>query len=98
MIIRIVKIGFKPQSIVTFKALFENQKAKIRAFDGCSHLELLQDKNNPETFMTYSFWESEEALNKYRESELFKGIWADTKVHFNAKPEAWSLNQLHKID
>ncbi len=42
---------------------------------------------------TYSHWESEAALETYRHSELFAEVWAATKVLFNAKPEAWSVQR-----
>ena len=56
-------------------------------------LELYQDKTNPELFFTYSYWEREEDLENYRNSALFKNVWAKTKVLFNDKPQAWSVNK-----
>lgn len=93
MIIRIVKMGFKTESIDEFLAMFVTKKDKISGFNGCTHLKLIRDIHNPNQFFTYSHWESEEHLNSYRESELFKGIWANTKKHFNQKPEAWSVQE-----
>jgi quinol monooxygenase YgiN len=94
MIKRIVKMSFKPENIEVFKTIFETNWQKIKGFEGCSHVELLQDKNNPEIFFTYSMWQSETHLNNYRNSELFTTVWASTKILFNAKPEAWSVDQL----
>ena len=93
MLIRIVKMSFHPEKVPIFLAMFEQVKHKIRANDGCNHLELLQDKNNPSIFFTYSHWEDDSFLQKYRNSALFKSVWEDTKCHFNAKPEAWSVEQ-----
>ena len=45
-------------------------------------LELYQDKNNPEIFFTYSYWDKEEDLEHYRNSELFKNVWIQTKKYF----------------
>ena len=36
----------------------------------------------------------EEDLENYRHSTLFKAVWAETKLKFNGKPEAWSVNKL----
>ncbi len=94
MIVRIVKLSFKESEIETFKKIFDNVNELIRDQKGCSKLELYQDKNNPSVFFTYSYWESETDLNNYRESELFIQTWKKTKVLFNAKPEAWSVNKL----
>lgn len=94
MFVRIVKLSFKPEKIKTFLKNFENQKELIRNFKGCRLLELYRDKTNPEIFFTYSYWETEQDLENYRNSELFKGIWANTKIYFNDKPEVWSVDKL----
>jgi heme-degrading monooxygenase HmoA len=39
---------------------------------------------------TFSLWESEEALNNYRHSELFSVTWAKTKILFADRPVAFS--------
>lgn len=42
---------------------------------------------------TLSHWESEENLEQYRQSELFKSTWAKTKVLFREKAQAWTLEE-----
>jgi len=92
MLYRLVKLTFKEESVPLFLENFERNKDAIRQFPGCYHLELWQQHEpNANTFFTYSHWESEEHLNAYRASELFQTVWANTKVHFAARPEAWSL-------
>lgn len=93
MIIRIVKMTFMPEKVNEFLKVFNASKHLIRNFEGCSHLELLNDINSPNIFFTYSYWQSEEALNKYRNSELFAGVWKETKILFADKTEAWSVEQ-----
>jgi len=63
---------------------------KILAREGCFHVELLRTMSPDNIFFTFSLWESEEALNAYRHSELFKGVWPRTKALFAAPAEAWS--------
>lgn len=91
MIKRIVKLTFEPAKIPTFLANFEAVKDQIRAFDGCSHLELWRAEQPSNVFFTYSYWASEAHLNAYRHSELFRTTWAKTKILFADKPEAWSV-------
>lgn len=97
MFIRIVKLGFRDDFIETFLERFETDKYHIRQFPGCQHLELYRDKNDPSQFFTYSFWEAEEHLEAYRNSALFKDIWSRTKIGFNRRPEAWSVNRLESL-
>jgi len=93
MIIRIVKMSFAPEKVNEFLLLFNASKQQIRNFQGCSHLELLNDAGQPNIFFTYSHWENESRLDEYRNSQLFAGVWASTKILFNDKPQAWSLVQ-----
>lgn len=97
MIIRVVKMVFRLEEVEAFKILFEERKSLIRNFEGCTHLELWQDKNQPHLFITYSWWDSEAHLNAYRNSHFFDDTWALTKQKFAAKPEAWTVEQLHRL-
>jgi len=94
MIKRIVKMVFRSNETETFIQLFNERKANIRASKGCTHLELFRATQKEEIFFTYSFWESEEDLNNYRHSDLFKDTWAKTKILFAERPEAWSVEVL----
>ena len=93
MFVRIVKMSFHSQHIDAFSVMFNQKKEFIRASEGCRLLELYQDKNNPEVFFTYSYWDNEEDLENYRNSELFKNVWIQTKKYFNDKPLAWSVDK-----
>lgn len=86
-------MSFADEHIDAFLENFHQNKTDIRNFEGCRLLELYRDKDNTNIFFTYSYWEGQENLDKYRQSELFKGVWAKTKVLFNATPEAWSVNK-----
>jgi quinol monooxygenase YgiN len=94
MFTRIVKMVFEAQHIPAFLNNFEEVKEKIRAYEGCKFLELYQDKNQENIFFTYSKWQDENALEKYRNSELFKEVWGVTKPLFLEKAEAWSVDTL----
>ncbi len=94
MIVRIVRMTFSTDSTDTFLALFASYQEQIRRTQGCLHLELWQDTSHPECLTTYSHWESEAALNAYRESPLFQKVWAATKPLFADKPMAHSYKRL----
>lgn len=94
MFIRIVKMSFHEDKIPVFLEHFHTVKNDIRNFPGNNFLEIYQDKNNPQIFFTYSIWSQNADLEAYRNSELFKGVWAFTKALFNDKPEAWSVDKL----
>ncbi|PIA80349.1 antibiotic biosynthesis monooxygenase [Gaetbulibacter sp. 4G1] len=98
MFVRIVKMSFNETAIEEFLKNFDANKNKIRAFKGCNFLELYRDKNNTNIFFTYSYWNSEDDLEAYRQSDLFKNVWSKTKPLFNASPEAWSVDKLESLE
>jgi quinol monooxygenase YgiN len=85
---------FKTDKVDTFLTNFNENKEKIRNTNGCNFLELYRDKTNPNIFFTYSYWETAQDLENYRNSNLFKKVWKKTKVLFNDKPEAWSVDKI----
>lgn len=87
-------MSFHPEKIEDFKLIFKNNWQFIKGFEGCSHVELLQDENNPSVFFTYSLWQNEAAVNHYRDSELFAKVWSATKILFNDKPQAWTVKEI----
>ena len=98
MFVRIVKMGFQEDKVEAFHDNFEQVKQDIRNFPGNRFLELYRDKKDPRVFFTYSYWESEEDLEKYRESALFTEVWAFTKQLFDRKAEAWSVDKLVTLE
>jgi len=97
MFVRIVKMDFHPNKIADFKEIFKTHKLKIRAFTGCQFLELYQDRNQPNIFFTYSYWDNEQSLENYRKSDLFVEVWSKTKKIFQNKAQAWSVNKVTSL-
>ncbi|MCY7350713.1 MAG: antibiotic biosynthesis monooxygenase [Cytophagaceae bacterium] len=97
MLIRIVRMTFRPEAVDPFLAVFNASKNRIRAFPGCSHLELFRDLDQPHSFCTYSYWKNAEALEAYRNSELFKTTWAKTKILFAEKAMAFSVERVEEV-
>jgi quinol monooxygenase YgiN len=94
MIKRIVKLTFREEEVPAFLALFDQTNARIRAFPGCRHLELLRCGQPDNVFFTFSIWDSQEQLDHYRYSEFFRDTWQRTKALFADKAEAWSVTEV----
>lgn len=69
--IRIVKLTFKEDKIEEIVSFLDSVKHIINGFEGCQGVQFLHDIHNPQIIMTYSIWDSENALNNYRHSEKF---------------------------
>lgn len=98
MITRIVRMHFSSDTAEQFLRIFRENQNAIRASNGCTHLELLQDIDNPDIFFTISLWESPEALQAYRHSSLFRRTWNKTRALFAEKPAAWSTRVINNPD
>ena len=89
-LLRTVRMTFRPEHVDDFLALFAQARPKIAAVPGCRHLELWQDARFPNVLTTFSRWDSAEALEAYRQSDLFRATWKRTTPLFAAAPIAHS--------
>lgn len=94
MIIRIVRMTFRPEAVAEFLQVFRASEDRIRQQPGCRHMELWQDAEQPHVFGTYSHWDSAADLDAYRRSALFGEVWPVTKKLFAAPPVAYSVSQV----
>lgn len=91
MIIRIVKMTFQADKAEEFIRHFKSVKEQIRAFPGCTSVSLHRDTADQLVFYTYSTWKSEDDLNLYRKSDLFRSTWSLVKTLFASRAEAFSM-------
>jgi len=96
MIVRIVKLTFQEGKADSFIEIFQKTKKHIRDMRGCIFLELLQEKGDPNSFMTYSVWSSDEDLERYRNSDLFVETWGKIKGMFAKPAEARTMDRIEK--
>jgi quinol monooxygenase YgiN len=82
-----------PDKVDDFVEIFDRTKEAIRNAQGCSHLELLRDVDKENVFTTLSYWDNKSSLEAYRNSELFKNVWARVKPLFSKPTEAFSLEK-----
>ncbi|UYZ60929.1 putative quinol monooxygenase [Hymenobacter latericus] len=92
MLIRVVRLTFRPEAVPDFLQVFRASEDRIRQQPGCRHMELWQDADAPNVFCTYSHWDSAEHLDAYRQSALFGEVWPATKRLFAAPPVAFSVH------
>lgn len=97
MLVRIVRMTFQEDKLDAFHAIFDESKRHIRAFPGNHYLELLRDPDQPNVRMTYSLWESADALDAYRRSDLFRRTWASTKALFSERAIAFSGETMEAV-
>ncbi len=91
MIVRIVRMVFPPDLREPIAQKLLAQAPKVRAFAGCEGLALHLDSERSGVFYSISRWASLEALETYRNSELFRTFWAELRPHFIEPPQAFTL-------
>ena len=72
MINRIVKMTFQPGKVNDFLEIFKSEKEKIKAFEGCRHVELLHDIYQSNIFLPIA-------------SGNQKSIWKNTEILISLK-------------
>lgn len=97
MVQRFVRLEFDPTKTDAFMAIFESVKEKVRHFEGCRGLWLYRDVHSQNVYYTISLWDSNEALEAYRHSELFLTNWEQMRVLFAGKATAHSMELLQKL-
>lgn len=93
MITRIVKLTIKDSKIAEFRKFANIERQKVKSFDGCHNLDFFNDTKFRNVFFTISYWNSEEHLNNYRESDFFKHTWNQIKGWFACRAEVWTTEQ-----
>ncbi|MEZ4759892.1 MAG: antibiotic biosynthesis monooxygenase family protein [Flavobacteriales bacterium] len=93
MIVRLVRMAFRPGEGERFLELFEGWRHRIRSFPGCHHLALWRDTADPDVFFTHSRWEGEADLERYRTSDMFAEVWPTVKALFREPAAAWSVHE-----
>lgn len=91
MIRRIVRLEFHPEKVGEFVAFFTKNREVISSFPGCLSLDIYKDAALENVYYTFSIWESEAALEAYRDSDTFNLLWSYAKQRFSGKPLAYSL-------
>ncbi len=97
MILRIVRMHFTQAGVEEFLDIFHKHKTAIRNFPGCTHLELLRDPDDPDSFTTLSYWDNIQQLNSYRASPLFEEVWGQVKSLFAERSQAFTLEKFVEV-
>lgn len=92
---RWVQMPIQAEHAAQAEAALLAQAPHTRAFPGCLALRLYREEG-PEgpTFYSLSAWESLEALEKYRNSALFRAFWAKLKPLFREAAQAHTLTEI----
>ena len=95
MIVRLVRLKFKPEHIEEFLAFYEQSRETIRHQQGCLTLSMLRETNDEAAFCTWSTWRSGRDLQQYRRSEFFRDFWPRVRAMLREPAEAVSYEHLH---
>lgn len=88
---------FTDAGVEEFLTIFNTYKNDIRKSEGCTHLELLKDVHESNTYTTLSYWNDDDDLERYRKSELFGTVWGQVKTLFRERSQAFSLEKFIEV-
>jgi quinol monooxygenase YgiN len=90
MLLRIVKMEFRPSQVKAFDDLFVRVHSRIETMPGCRKVLLLHGAESECVRTTLSWWDDASHLEAYRKSPFFGEVWPKTKAMLNAPAIAWS--------
>ncbi|MEI6312609.1 MAG: antibiotic biosynthesis monooxygenase family protein [Bacteroidota bacterium] len=94
MITRIVKLHLHEDKVESFITIYNESKAFIAQSKGNRAVRLVRDIHQSNLLFTISSWDTEDDLNKYRQSDFFAGVWSRVKPLLESKTDAWSLEEI----
>jgi quinol monooxygenase YgiN len=95
MLIRLVRMRFRPDAVDTFLALYERASPTIQRQPGCRSVQLVRQIDDPAAFATWSVWDDAAALDAYRTSDFFRSFWPEVKALFRGAAEAVSFETIN---
>lgn len=84
---------FTEAGVGEFLDIFKANMDAIRNVEGCTHLQLLKDVDDPLTYTTLSYWTDLHSLENYRKSDLFGSVWGSVKTLFSERSQAFSVEK-----
>ena len=90
----IVKMSVRTDKVKDFIKYFEKYSEKIKSFDGCEHHDFLDDKNDKNTFFTYTTWKSEQKIEHYRRSDTHRLHKEKIKEFYEKDDIAWTVEKI----
>jgi len=94
VIVRLVRMRFRPEEVERFLALYERAYPVIVGQPGCRSVQLVREVNDPAAFATWSVWNDGASLDAYRRSPFFRSFWPEVKALFCAPAEAVSFEEI----
>jgi hypothetical protein len=94
MILRVVKMVVDQNKIDIFNNFMSNLSTEKEGMDGCVHHDFFSNKQFRNVFYSYTIWESEKYLNKYRKSMLFKEVTTTLRSLCLSEPAAWTVENV----
>jgi autoinducer 2-degrading protein len=85
MIVTCVHVCVKPENIEAFKKATEANHNQSVKEPGNLRFDLLQDAANPEKFLIYEAYESDEAAAAHKNTAHY-ALWRDTVADWMAQP------------
>lgn len=97
MLIRLVRMWFKPDNVDEFLRLYHAAYLTISSQPGCLGVRLVRQTDDPAAFATWSRWESAAALDAYRRSPFFRAFWPQVRTLFRQPAEAVSFEEVEGV-
>lgn len=98
MITRITKFQIEPTQRKAFSEFMKQFKDELISADGCRHFDVLRDKNDDLNLFMFMIWDSDEKLEKFRNSDLNKLLIKKIDSFSKGEPSSWTVETVFDPD
>ncbi|OFX61669.1 MAG: hypothetical protein A2046_04560 [Bacteroidetes bacterium GWA2_30_7] len=93
MIVRIVKMQVNESNKVLFKQTLKDYQPLLKKQKGCMQIDMLNDKKIKDIYYSYTIWDNEENLKKYKNSDFYKELSSKVLPLCEKEPQAWTVDE-----
>jgi quinol monooxygenase YgiN len=83
-----------PDKIEPFKRFMGILSEEKQKMEGCVHHDFFSDKQYVNVYYSYTIWESQTYLKKYKKNPLFKEVTKTLTSLCLAEPHAWTVENV----
>lgn len=76
-----------------FKQTLKDYQKALKEQKGCMHLDMFSDKKEKDIFYSYTIWDNDTNLKKYRKSALYKELSGKILPLCDKEPKAWTVDE-----
>lgn len=91
MVVRLVALRVQTDRQAELAAVLAESYPRVRAVSGCQGIQILQDVTDSLRYVSWSLWDTVEALEAYRAGPVYAEVWPRIRACLAERAQAQTL-------